>query len=272
MAKIIASINQKGGVGKTSTSYNLAFCLAKNNKKTLIIDLDPSANTTKVYVEGKPALTTKDFLLRKDTQSSCIIEAKLNEIIVENLFVVPSHISLATTQREIAHKPYRETLLSKAISNLGQKPAFDYIIFDCSPTLSDLIINAIYAANFFLIPVDYQEDSLDGISDLFDLINEIKEGQVFDYRILRNGFDARKRTVNTYINEQLEDYLENGDVFNTIIRQDEEINKAKISRQPVLTFSPKSSGSKDFQSLTEELEATLKQFSRNDFIEEAANG
>lgn len=269
MPKIIASINQKGGVGKTSTSYNLAYCLAKNGKRTLLIDLDPSANSTKVYIEAKPSLTTKDFLLKKEGQTACIIGASVEGVGVQNLFIVPSNISLAITQREIAHKPYRETLLSKAIGNLGN--SFDYIILDCSPTLSDLIINAIYAANFFLIPVDYQEDSLDGISDLFDLINEIKEGQEFDYRILRNGFDARKKTVNSYIMEQLEEYIENGDVFETIIRQDEEINKAKISRQPVLTFNPKSSGSKDFYALTEELEKIMKE-SKQEFIEGAVNG
>lgn len=270
MPKIIASINQKGGVGKTSTCYNLAYCLAKKGKKTLLIDLDPSANSTKVYIEGKPSLTTKDFLLKKDGQNSCITAASIEGDIVQNLFVVPSHISLAITQREIAHKPYRETLLSKAISNLEN--SFDYIILDCSPTLSDLIINAIYAANFFLIPVDYQEDSLDGISDLFDLINEIKEGQEFDYRILRNGFDARKKTVNAYITDQLEEYIENGDVFETVIRQDEEINKAKISRQPVLTFSPKSAGSKDFLSLTDELEIVMESFSKEELVEGAMNG
>src|SRR5688572_12512385 len=106
MTKIIASINQKGGVGKTSTCYNLAYCLANKGYKTLIIDLDPSANTSKVYVEGKPKLTTKDFLIKKENYDECILNAKIDGNLIDNLFIVPSNIGLAITQREIANKSY----------------------------------------------------------------------------------------------------------------------------------------------------------------------
>jgi chromosome partitioning protein len=253
MKKCIAVINQKGGVGKTATSYNLAYSFALRGQKVLLTDLDSSSNASKGLTPNIPKdPTIRDLLLNKNLHPlDAIIKAQIRNQEIENLFLLPSRINLATAQRELANKPYRETLLAKQLQKVADN--FDYGIIDCSPTLSELTINAIYAADFLLIPIKYEEDALDGVSDLFDVVNEIKESQNFDYKILRNACDARKRTVNTYIEEKLKPFINRGDVFKTIIRQDEEINKAKIAHEPVLIFSPKSPASIDIMALTEEI-------------------
>jgi chromosome partitioning protein len=253
MKKCIAVINQKGGVGKTATSYNLAYTLAIKGNKILLTDLDSSANASKGLTSSLPQdPTVRDVLMNKSLNPwEAIIKAKVKGEEINNLYLLPSRINLATAQRELANKPYRETLLAKQLAKISE--SFDYGIIDCSPTLSELTINAIYAADFILIPIRYEEDALDGVNDLFNVIDEIKDHQEYTYKILRNGCDARKKTVNFYIEDKLKPFIARGDVFKTIIRQDEEINKAKIEHMPVLAFSPKSSGAFDIISLTEEI-------------------
>lgn len=253
MGKIIAVINQKGGVGKTATTCNLAYCFAERMKKTLLIDMDSSANATNIYTQTEPDLTLKDFLMDKERGKDALTVATIKNVGIPFLSLLPSHISIALTAREISHKPYREALLAKKLEATGMLDFFDHIFLDCPPNLNDLTINAMFCADFILVPVTYEKHALEGVADLFSLLSEIKEGHSYDLKIIRNKFDARKKTANNFVSEKLSDLDEQGLVLKTVIRQDEEVNKATIENQPVITFSPKTGATLDYQNLTAEL-------------------
>lgn len=255
MTRIIAVINQKGGVGKTATSCNLSHCYAKKYINTLLIDLDPSANATRIFFDGEPNFTTRDFLSTKHIGLECVIEAEQGEEIVDYLNIIPSHISLALAERELGHKPFRETLLSKKIKSQLFEDNIDVIILDCPPTLTTLTVNAMYAADLILVPVTYAKDALEGVGDLFDLLGEIKDGHAYQIQLLRNQYDARRKTANNLIADHLQPFIERGLVLNTIIRQDEEVNKACFMGLTVMQQSPLTNAAQDYMSLCDELEA-----------------
>lgn len=258
MNKIIAVINQKGGVGKTATTCNLAYCFAQKNYRTLMVDLDPSANATGIFTAFPSNFTVKDFILSKEFNHNAIPYAYQNMGLIENLSLIPSHISLALAERELANKPFREALLAKKLADKRIKSKFDNIILDCPPTLTTLTINAMYAADFILVPITYAKDALEGVGDLFDLLSEIKDGHTYRIKLLRNQFDARKKTANNYIAEKLDPFIQEGLVFNTIIRQDEEVNKATIDGLTVVAASPYSNAAHDYNSLCTEIEGLPK--------------
>lgn len=253
MSKIIAVINQKGGVGKTATTCNLAYCFAKENKRTLLIDLDPSANATRIFTKSEPTLTVKDFLSGKTCDFDAILPGCQNEEI-PNLFLLPSHISLALAERELGNKPFREAILNKKLNDKKLRDEFDIIMLDCPPTLTTLTINAMFAAEFILIPVTYAKDALEGVGDLFELLSEIKEGHEYKIKIMRNQHDMRRKTANNFVAEKLEPFIKTGLVLNTIIRQDEEVNKASIEGLTVMVAAPQCHAAHDYTNLREEIE------------------
>jgi len=243
---VIAVINQKGGVGKTACAINIAYQLSQMNKITCLIDLDPSANASRGFnILAEAGKTSYEFLLKKDS----LLDYAQHIENSPNLTIVPSSIRLAMAQRDLNNKPFRETLLAKKLSDVY----VDYFMIDCSPTLSDLTINAIYAANLILIPVTYEDEPLEGLADLFKVINEIKDNQKFIFKIVRNQKDARKTKTNEYIENRLADFIVQDHVLKTIIRQDENINQAKIERKTIFEYAPNSNGAIDFKNLTEEL-------------------
>lgn len=255
--RTIAVINQKGGVGKTACAYNLAYSFSKI-RNTLLIDLDPSANATKgLDSYNKSDLSTYHFLLQKgDINRFAVMPYEGNT----NLWLVPSHIKLAMAQNEIQSKAFRETIIASKLYSGG---AGTYITFiDCPPTLTELTINAIYAADFILIPVSYEEDALEGLGDLFTIIKEIKPRGGYEFRILKTQKDIRKKRTVDYIEDKLKEFEERGHVLKTVIRQDENIHHAKIERKTIFEFAPKSNGAEDFKNLTEELLNVEKQIDR----------
>lgn len=254
MAKIIAVINQKGGVGKTATTCHLAYAFAGKNKSTLLVDMDPSANATSMFIQGNPTLTIKDFLLSKEVKELAALPAFEYDTPIVSLSIIPSNISLAMVDKEIATRAFRETLLDKKLRDPAIFNYFDYIFIDCPPTLSTLTINAMYAADFILIPVTYGKNALEGVADLFDVLAEIKEGQNYEIKILRNQYDARKKTVNAFVAEKLQPLIDQGGVLKTVIRQDESVNRATLENVTVFKYCPHTTASPDYLQLREELE------------------
>lgn len=256
MTKVIAVINQKGGVGKTATACHLAYCFAKHKKRTLLLDIDPSANASSFFLGNvEPEKTTRDFLLNKEIDPACIRPAYQCDEKIPYLRLIPSHIGLAMAEIHLSSRPFREAMLAKKLREPAIREDFDCVIIDCPPTLSVLTINAMYAADFILIPVTYQRHALDGIADLFAVLSEIKEGQPYDYRILRNQHDKRKKHAIQYVDDALGKLRPI--TLNTIINQDEAVNRATLRGVTVFESCPHTSAAPDYHSLYTELEEIL---------------
>lgn len=249
--KIIAIINQKGGVGKSTISVNLSYGLYLKNKKVLLIDLDPQCHSSCIYCPTIPNEKTISaaFIDKKIDLNEIILKAIVEGKEIENLNIIPSNIRLATVIEQISGTLYREKILKNHLDKVIDR--FDYIILDCPPTLGILAINAIYCATSIIVPTSFGKYSLDGMADLLGAIKEIKEGQSYSFFVLKNLYEQRNTQTNKYINEQLKSLSEN--TFTTIVRKNEAINQAQITSLPIQVFNLASKGAQDFNLLTEEV-------------------
>ena len=247
----IAIINQKGGVGKSTVSVNLSYSLSKKKYEVLVIDLDPQAHTSCIYCKSinKAKTIEQAFLDKNCNINDLITPATCKDNEIEKLDMIPSNIHLAVGIEQVAGRIYREKILKHHFESLQKK--YDFVVMDCPPTLGVLAINAIYAAQYIIIPTNYSRYSLDGIADLFSTINEIKGRDFQNYFILRNMYDRRNKQTNNYIDAQLESVSEK--VLGTVIRKNESIGHAQINSEPVEIFDPASYGCHDFAQLVEEI-------------------
>lgn len=251
--KVISILNQKGGTGKTTTAINLSSSLAYKKKKTLLIDIDPQSHSTiglGIEIEDQSSSISK--ILSN-------LETPLKEIItktyIKNLNIAPSHISLARTAEQIYTKLYKEATLNKAIQPI--KKDYDFIIIDCPPSLGVLTINALFASDFLIVPCQMSRYSLDGLSDLMDVVRAVKNtGDEKDknmsyLRILLTMFDVRNKITNEFILKELEPFKDR--IFKTKIMKNEALNQAQITQKSIFDFDPKSRGAENYKELTKEI-------------------
>ena len=248
----LAILNQKGGVGKTTTAVNLAYGLAMAGRRTLLVDLDPQAHTSVIYHPEPPASATSvgQIFERKDAEFGPLIRpATVRGEVVPNLWVVPSSIGLAATAERMIAQHYRERRLDRALAKVGD--AYDAVVIDCPPNLGVLAVNALYTADKVIVPVSYGRYALDGLADLLATIREVREDADGLVMVLRNAFDARTTSTNAYVEEQLGAVRRY--VMQTVVRKSEAVNQAAIAGEPAAVFDARGNGAADYMSLVGEV-------------------
>lgn len=249
MGKIIALANQKGGVGKTTTTINLAASLASLKQKVLIIDADPQANASSglgIDVR-KTELGIYQCLLDRIDPLTAVCNTE-----VKGLQIIPSHIDLVGAELEMINLDDRDRVLKELLTPL--KEVYDYILIDCSPSLGLITVNALTAADSVLIPVQCEYFALEGISKLLNTIKIIKSKLNPELEIegfLLTMFDARLRLANQVLQDIRKHFQSM--VFNTVIQRNVKLSEAPSYGQPVLLYDPESKGSKNHMDLAKEL-------------------
>lgn len=247
----ITVLNQKGGVGKTTVSVNLAYSLARAGKRTLLIDLDPHAHSTAIYCPEVPRDGTIGavFENRKTDLATLVKPAKVKGEPSSNLWIIPSNIHLAVTAERVISQHFREQILDRALKRLAGQ--FDVALLDCPPNLGVITANAIYTADTILIPTTYGKYSLDGIAELFASIEVLRGDRQGGRFILRNAYDSRNRQTNDYVNRELENVKEL--LLQTVSRKTEAINQAQISGEPIFTYDPGRHDAQNFEAPIQEV-------------------
>ncbi|MDE7179916.1 MAG: AAA family ATPase [Muribaculaceae bacterium] len=254
MGKIIAIANQKGGVGKTTTAFNLGACLAVGKKKVLLVDADPQANATSgIGVEPTESdASIYDCLIDRYPVADAILPTQ-----IEGLDIIPSRIDLVGAEVELMSRPDRERLLASALSSV--KDSYDYILIDCSPSLGIITVNALTAADSVLIPVQAEYFALEGIAQLLNTVRIIKtrlRPQLEIEGFLLTMYDARLRLANQ-IFEELKGHF--GDmVFNTVIPRNIKLSESPSHGLPVILYDPDSRGAIAYMQLAKELRTRNK--------------
>ena len=250
MAKIIAIANQKGGVGKTTTAINLSASLAVLEKKVLIIDADPQANTTSglnFSPGSKDKRTLYEVLIGEIGIGDALIQTEIH-----NLHMIPSHINLVGAEFELADVDDKETVLRRAVEPLRDE--YDYIIIDCSPSLGLITVNTLAAADSVIIPVQPEFFALEGLGKLLQTIMIVQRSINTSLTIegfVVTMFDGRTR-VHTQVVRELRERFKDM-VFNTIIQRNIRLSEAPGYGKPIILYDVMSNGTSNYLSLAKEI-------------------
>lgn len=247
VGKIISVANQKGGVGKTTTTINLSTMLAKKGKKVLLIDADPQGNATSgVGAEKEVEYSTYDILV-----SDVEMVQALEKTIIKNLLVCPSNINLAGAEVELVSMMSREQRLKEKLEEIKDK--FDYILIDCPPSLGLITLNAFTASDSVLIPVQCEYYALEGLRQLLNTVNLVKKHLNKNLEVegaLLTMYDARTNLSNQVVKE-VKKYF--GDkVYKTVIPRNVRLSEAPSYGMPITEYDPRSKGAKTYEKFTKE--------------------
>ena len=247
MAKVIAIANQKGGVGKTTTAINLSSLLAAAEKRTLLIDIDPQANSSSGLSVNDHSPSVYEVLIGTKPVDEVIINTYM-----PYLDLLPSNINLVGAEIEMVDLEEREILLRGALQKINN--SYDFVLIDCPPSLGLLTLNALTSADSVLIPVQCEYFALEGLGQLLNTINIVKKHFNKDLTIegvLLTMFDTRLK-LSHQVAEEVRKYF--GDkVFNTIIHRNVRISEAPSYGKPVILYDAISSGAKNYMSLAAEV-------------------
>ena len=249
MGKIIAVTNQKGGVGKTTTSVNLSSCLAYEGKKTLLIDCDPQCNATSGLGIEKDQynLTIYDCLGDPDKTRDAVIKTKYS-----NLYMVPSSVDMSAAEIELAYEDRREFFLKDAVKSI--KNDYDFILIDSPPALGMITINILTAADSVLIPIQCEYYALEGLSQLISTVKLIKKKMNPDIEIegvLGTMYDGRT-TLSIQVLDEVKKYFPDK-VYKSVIPRNIRLSEAPSFGEPIIKYDRTSKGADAYMALAKEI-------------------